>query len=189
MADTEGARPKAVQPDSGRATAALAERQAGHHRQHHGAARSSSEDVRRGSITKAARSVDVAEKRADLRQALQSSLEVEADHPVPFSVFKVGFHQDRRGRSGRHQESRLRTLEYGARQPPSGESTGIDINSIRQHFGPLGWRMPVDDDLAEIYRAFQKLIPDPQKVIHTLAFQGYARTNARMAEKIFPGDD
>jgi len=75
MADTEGARPKAVQPDSSRATAALAERQAGHHRQHHGAARSSSEDVRRGSITQAARSVDVAEKRADLRQALQSSFE------------------------------------------------------------------------------------------------------------------
>ena len=49
--------------------------------------------------------------------------------------------------------------------------------------------MPVNDDLAEIYRAFQKLIPNPQKVIDTLAFQSYARTNAGMAEEIFPGDD
>ena len=83
----------------------------------------------------------------------------------------------------------MRTLEYGARQPSGGEGTGIDINPVRQYFGPLGWRMPVNDDLAEIYRAFQKLIPNPQKVIDTLAFQSYARTNAGMAEEIFPGDD
>ena len=79
----------------------------------------------------------------------------------------------------------MQTLEYGAREPPGGESTGIDINSIRQHFGPLGWRMPVDDDLAEIYRAFQKLITNPQKVIHTLAFQGLGRTPA-WQKKYFP---
>ena len=57
----------------------------------------------------------------------------------------------------------MRTLEYGARQPSGGEGTGIDINPVRQYLGPLGWRMPVNDDLAEIYRAFQKLIPDPQR--------------------------
>ena len=83
----------------------------------------------------------------------------------------------------------MRTLEYGARQPPGGEGTGIDINPVPQHFGPLGWRMPVDDDLAKIYRAFQKFIPNLQKVIDTLAFQSYVRTNAGMAEEIFPGDD
>ena len=83
----------------------------------------------------------------------------------------------------------MRTLEYGARQASGGEGTGIDIDPVRQYFRPLGRRMPVNDDSAEIYRAFQELIPNPQKVTDALAFQSYAGTNAGMAEEIFPGDD
>jgi hypothetical protein len=49
--------------------------------------------------------------------------------------------------------------------------------------------MPMSCYPAEINRAFQKLIPHPQKVFDALQFQGNARPNTRVAKKILPSDD
>jgi hypothetical protein len=45
--------------------------------------------------------------------------------------------------------------------------------------------MAVNDDLAEIGRAVQKLVSDPQRVFDALALQRNARAHARVAQEIF----
>src|ERR1019366_8757321 len=54
------------------------------------------------------------------------------------------------------------TFQHNAREPSRGKCTGINIDPIRQRFRLFHRRMPVYDDLAEIHRAIEKLVADPQ---------------------------
>ena len=88
-------------------------------------------------------------------------------------------------RSGPREKARLGALEDNACQPSGRIGSGVDVDAIGQYLGPLGGGMAVNDDLAEIGRAVQKLVSDPQQIFDALALQRNARTHARVAQEIF----
>src|SRR5262245_8882736 len=91
--------------------------------------------------------------------------------------------------SGGGDKPRLRASEHDACQPPGGKCPGVDVDAIGQYLRPLGRSMPVNDDLAEIGGAAQKLVPDPQQVLDALAVQWNSRPHARVTHEIFVDRD
>jgi len=71
-------------------------------------------------------------------------------------------------------------------QPTSEVSPGIYIYAGGQFLGPFARRMAVDDYLAEVDAAVEKVRPDPQKVLVFLTIERNARSHAGVTEKKLP---
>ena len=68
-------------------------------------------------------------------------------------------------------------------QPTSEVSPGIDIYAGGQFLGPFARRMAVNDYLAEVDVAVEKVRPNPQKVLILLTIEGNARSHTGVTEK------
>ena len=69
--------------------------------------------------------------------------------------------------SGRY-ESGLATVEHGACQMPGCKCSRVDVDSVWQQFRLPHRRVAVDNDLAKIHPAAEKVIADPQQVCFVL---------------------
>ena len=75
-------------------------------------------------------------------------------------------------------------FQHGAGQSASGERAGIDINPVRKHFRFFHRRVPMHDDLPEIYPAIEKFVADPQQILLRLALKWNAGPDSRVAQEI-----
>ena len=82
--------------------------------------------------------------------------------------------------SGRY-ESVPAPLQHDAGQNPGGEGTRVDVDSVWQPFRLPHRRVAVDNDLAKIHPAAEKVIADPQQVCFVLLLQWNSRANSGVA--------
>src|SRR5262249_30278910 len=82
------------------------------------------------------------------------------------------------------KEAQAGALQNDAGQDPRHIGAGIDADTVRAQQGVGIGRMAVDDDLAEIGRAVEELLADPEEVFLVLILERNAGFYARMDEII-----
>ena len=82
--------------------------------------------------------------------------------------------------SGRYK-SVSAALQHDAGQNPRGEGARVDVDSIWQQFRLPHRRVAMDNDLAKIEPAAEKVIADPQQVCFVLLLQWNSRTYSGVA--------
>ena len=81
----------------------------------------------------------------------------------------------------------LLAFEHKACQSTRHIGAGVDVDPVRQHFGPVGRSMAMNDALAEVYFAIEKLLSDPQQILGILPIEGDAGPDTGMTQEVRSG--
>jgi hypothetical protein len=74
-------------------------------------------------------------------------------------------------------------FQYQAGQSTGRICAGVNVDTIVAHIGVRYWRMPVNDHLAEILFAQQKVFANPEQIIVSLFIEGNPRPHSCVNEE------